>query len=104
MGVATANWTRAIKRDHREGSSDSTNKRVNRWIKSVTGDDSHSAHWIRHTVVTKLETVGVPEQFVRVLVGHAAQRDAHSVYSHLLKQVKELKVAMNRLDYSEAAA
>lgn len=94
-------WVKSVKRD---GSSDAANKRVNRWIKAVTGDKAHSAHWFRHTVITQLETANVSEQFVRQLVGHAARKDAHSGYSHLSKQVRELKAAIDRLDYADTDA
>jgi len=71
----------------------------------VTDSTKKTLHSLRHTVATKLQNVGVSDETIRAIIGHAAQDTLNKVYTSsnpsllTIEKAKRLKDALNKLVY-----
>jgi integrase len=93
------------KGDHngRQTSGDAVSKWFARVRDQVGISGRKTLHSFRHTVVTRLIGLGVPEDIRKVLVGHADEDVHGSTYVHREQiPLKLLYEHLNKLDFSEA--
>lgn len=81
-------------------------RKFNESIKpQVTQSHRKTLHSLRHTVATKLQNEGVPDETIRAIIGHSAQDTLNRVYtassSHSLsaEKARKLKEAIDKLNY-----
>jgi integrase len=82
-------------------------RKFNESIKSqVTQSNRKTLHSLRHTVATKLQNEGVPDETIRAIIGHAAQDTLNRVYTASTStglsadKARRLKEAIDKLSFN----